>query len=44
MRETVLPVLLAAACRPAGPRPEASTAVREEQPSAAERVAKLLST
>ena len=38
MRETVLLVLLAAACRPDAPRPETSTAVGEEQPSASERV------
>jgi hypothetical protein len=41
MRETVLLVLLAAACRPAGPRPEASTGVREERPSASERVVRM---
>ena len=41
MRETVLLMFLAAACRPAGPRPEASTAVREEQSSVAERVVQM---
>jgi hypothetical protein len=40
MRRTVLLVLLAAACRPAGPRPQPSTA-GQEQPSASERVVRL---
>jgi hypothetical protein len=41
MRDTVLLVLLAAACRPAGPRPQPPTAVQAEQLSAAERVVRL---
>jgi len=41
MRDTVLLVLLAAACRPAGPRPQPPTATQAEQPSAAERVVRL---
>jgi hypothetical protein len=39
MRETIVLMLLAAACRPPSPRPPSTTAA--EQPSAAERVVRL---
>src|SRR5215210_6192516 len=38
MWKTVLMACLATGCRPAGPRPEQPNALREEEPSAAERV------
>jgi hypothetical protein len=41
MQKTILLVLLAAACRHAGPRPQPSTGGQEEQASAAERVVRL---